>query len=114
MKLAAVLMFVASSALGDAPVVKMVETTALAKGGWRFDVTLSHPDTGWDHYADGWSVEDATGHQLGLRVLAHPHETEQPFTRSLSLDGPLPSIIYIRARCNVDGWSEEVFEVTLE
>lgn len=53
-------------------------------GGWRFDVTLRHADTGWDHYADAWSVIGPEGDVLGQRVLAHPHVDEQPFTRSLS------------------------------
>lgn len=53
-------------------------------GGWRFDVTLRHGDTGWDHYADAWSVIGPDGEVLGERVLAHPHVDEQPFTRSLS------------------------------
>lgn len=30
-------------------------------GAWRLDVTLAHPDTGWDHYADGWRVLDMEG-----------------------------------------------------
>ena len=49
-----------------------------------FSVTLAHPDTGWDHFADAWRVELADGTVLGERVLVHPHEAEQPFTRSLS------------------------------
>ncbi len=50
---------------------------------WTVDVTLSHGDTGWDDYADGWRIEDASGAVLGTRELLHPHVTEQPFTRSL-------------------------------
>ena len=53
-------------------------------GGWRFDVTLRHADTGWEHYADAWSVIGPDGAVLGKRVLAHPHVNEQPFTRSLT------------------------------
>ena len=53
--------------------------------GWRFDVTVRHADEGWEHYADAWQVIDpAGGEVLGQRILAHPHENEQPFTRSLS------------------------------
>ena len=26
-------------------------------GTWTFDVTIGHPDTGWDHYADGWGAK---------------------------------------------------------
>ncbi|MEO1293317.1 MAG: hypothetical protein AAFV62_10875 [Pseudomonadota bacterium] len=53
-------------------------------GIWRFDVTLRHADTGWDHYANAWRVLDAEGAELGTRTLYHPHVEEQPFTRSLS------------------------------
>ncbi len=53
-------------------------------GKWRFSVTLLHEDEGWDHYANRWDVVGADGTVYGERVLAHPHENEQPFTRSLS------------------------------
>ena len=53
-------------------------------GTWRFDVTVAHPDTGWEHYADGWRVFAPDGTELGYRELLHPHVNEQPFTRSQS------------------------------
>ena len=104
----------AGPALADIPIVEDVE---VHKQGdtWRVSVTLSHPDTGWDHYADGWGVFDANGHEIGVRVLAHPHVNKQPFTRSLSgiaLPDGLDEI-FIRARCNVDGWGKEAFPVQL-
>ncbi|WP_296423206.1 hypothetical protein [Yoonia sp.] len=97
-------------AFADAPLVEAVQVT-----GARFDVTVTHPDTGWDHYADGWEVLDAQGNRLGLRALAHPHETEQPFTRSLSgVQVPAGATrVFVRTRCSVDGWSDALFEVTL-
>ena len=110
MKIALVLTLLASPALADAPVIEDVNVT-----GDQFSVTLSHPDTGWDHYADGWEVLDADGNSLGVRELLHPHVTEQPFTRSLS-GVAIPAgatIVYVRARCNVDGWSDDLFEVRL-
>ena len=75
--------FAISSAWADSPVIEAVEAQ---KNGstWRFSVTLSHPDTGWDHYADGWDVRAPDGRVLGTRPLAHPHVNEQPFTRSQS------------------------------
>jgi hypothetical protein len=80
--------------------------------GLQVSVTLVHPDTGWDHYADGWRIELEDGTVLGTRELLHPHETEQPFTRSLSVanlpDGPL----FIRAKCSVDGWSDDRVPLT--
>ncbi|MFT5064884.1 MAG: hypothetical protein ACJAXK_000243 [Yoonia sp.] len=109
MKYAFILTFLAGAASADAPVI---ETATFASG--RFDVTLSHPDTGWDHYADGWRVEDADGAVLGLRVLGHPHVNEQPFTRSLRIDGQLPAVVYIRARCILDGWSDATFELATQ
>lgn len=76
------LSLLATQTRADPPVIEKVVASQSA-GGWRFDVTLSHPDSGWEHYADGWRVLDLAGNELGLRVLAHPHEAEQPFTRSL-------------------------------
>lgn len=108
------LLLLASPALADIPVIE--DATAQATGaGWRFDVTLRHPDTGWDHYADGWEVLAPDGTSLGLRELVHPHETEQPFTRSLSgvviPDGV--DHVLIRARCLVDGWGPATYRVDL-
>lgn len=60
-----------------------VEVTSEGDGSYRFDVTVAHGDEGWDHYADAWDVVAPDGTVLGTRVLAHPHENEQPFTRSL-------------------------------
>ncbi|WP_164744893.1 hypothetical protein [Ponticoccus sp. LZ-14] len=94
-----------------------VEDVMASQGasGWRFDVTISHPDTGWDHYADGWEVVDAAGNRLGFRELLHPHVNEQPFTRSLS-GVAIPAgtgQVFIRARCLVDGWAPELTPVAL-
>jgi len=45
----------AAPVFADAP--KVINAVAHSTGmGWNFDVTLSHPDTGWDHYADGWEI----------------------------------------------------------
>jgi len=69
---------------GEADVVGG-KITALGDGRFRVDATVMHGDTGWDHYADRWDVLAPDGSVLGSRVLAHPHENEQPFTRSLTL-----------------------------
>lgn len=104
----------ASVALADAPEVVGVIATQSGER-WRFDVSILHGDTGWDHYADGWEVIDADGNQLGLRPLAHPHVNEQPFTRSQSgiiiPDGVTE--VYVRVRDNVNGWYEDRYTVTL-
>ncbi len=68
---------------GEADVVD-VNISQSSSGGYSFDVAVKHADTGWKHYADAWEVLDNNGNILGKRVLVHPHENEQPFTRSLS------------------------------
>ena len=43
MKLAAILTVMATTSFADTPVIQKVATTAMNAGGWRFDVTVSHP-----------------------------------------------------------------------
>jgi len=60
-----------------------VDIQPVASHAYRISVTLKHADSGWDHYADRWEVVTPDGQVLAQRILAHPHENEQPFTRSL-------------------------------
>ncbi len=71
------------AAAGEADVVA-VKVTETAPGLYRFDVTVRHQDSGWQHYANRWEVVTPDGRILGVRELLHPHEKEQPFTRALS------------------------------
>ncbi len=73
----------AAASAGEADVIDARAERA-ADGTFRFSVTVRHADEGWDHYADAWEVLAPDGTVLGTRTLLHPHETEQPFTRSLS------------------------------
>ena len=55
------------------------------------------------------------GTVLGLRELLHPHETEQPFTRSLSgvvIPEGLTTVL-VTTRCLADGWTGAALEVAL-
>ncbi len=52
-------------------------------GEYDFDVTIRSRDTGWDRYADRIEILAADGKVLATRVLDHPHEHEQPFTRDV-------------------------------
>ena len=114
--LCAALCFVAltQTATADTPVIE--HATATKSGTtWTISVTLSHPDTGWDDYADGWEVLAPDGTSLGVRVLAHPHVNEQPFTRSLSrieIPNDLNKVM-IRARDNVGGWGQASYTLPL-
>lgn len=108
-------MLVAAPALADEAIINAV--TAQSTGeNWRFSVTLAHPDTGWEHYADGWRVLDANGHELGMRILAHPHVNEQPFSRFLAgVTIPAGTVsVFIQSRCVVDGWGDTLFKVVLD
>lgn len=101
------------AAAGD---VEIVGATATLSGGtWRFDVTLAHGDTGWDHYADAWRVVGPDGTVFGTRTLYHPHVDEQPFTRSLSGVAVPEAVTTVRieARDSVHGWSPHTVEIAL-
>jgi len=88
---------------GDASVVGAT-VQALGDGRFRIDATVRHEDTGWDHYANRWDVLGEDGTVLGTRELAHPHENEQPFTRSLTLGIPAQVAgVTIRAGDSVHG-----------
>jgi len=78
-----VFLLVAQSALaGEADVVD-VKVRRNSSGTFDFDVTVKSVDKGWNHYADAFEVLGPDGTVLGRRILYHPHETEQPFTRDL-------------------------------
>ncbi|MEL6889066.1 MAG: hypothetical protein AAFO86_10205 [Pseudomonadota bacterium] len=115
MKRLLLLMLLASPAHAADPVIEDVTVTRTGADTYRFSVTISHPDTGWDHYADGWRVLDMDGNELGLRVLFHPHVDEQPFTRSL--DGvQIPAgttQVRIQARDLPEGWNDGMTIVDL-
>lgn len=110
-------LFAASAALPAYSADPEVRKVSVEKVGmvWNIHVTLAHPDTGWDHYADGWEVLDADGKRLGYRKLLHPHVDEQPFTRALTgvviPDGTRE--IFIKPSCSVEGWSSEAVRVEL-
>ena len=95
----------------------IVDAKIRASGGenmFRIDVTIKHADEGWDHYANRWDVLDENGILLGSRVLHHPHENEQPFTRSLSLTIP-PGVkeITIVASDSVHGDNAETMQLAV-
>jgi hypothetical protein len=97
--------------------VEHVDVAISDDGALRFEVTVRHADDGWDHYADAWHVIDPeTGEVYAERELLHPHDQEQPFTRSLAgvrlPDGV--TTVTVRARCNVHGFGGREVTVDLE
>ena len=100
---------------GLAGEVDIVEVTVECSGSCTFSVTLEHADQGWNHYANQWDVMTLDGKLLKSRVLHHPHDNEQPFTRSLSgvmiPDGTRQ--VKIRARDSKQGYISEEFIVDL-
>lgn len=82
---------------------------------WSINVTLEHADSGWEHYADEWRIVDSDGNVLGSRVLLHPHDDEQPFTRGLT-GVALPSdasILYIEAHDLIHGWTPKRLQIDM-
>lgn len=109
---------VASTSLPDVTdgCAHVVNATAVNQGAGTFTIsaTVLSADTGWDKYADLWTVS-VDGVVIGERVLAHPHETEQPFTRSVSgvVVPEGATVLSIAAQDSVSGFCGEVFELEL-
>ncbi len=97
--LAAVVCFAAAAAAtaGEADVVA-VKVRPGGAGVYGFDVTVRSKDSGWDYYAERFEVVAPDGTVLGTRVLFHPHETEQPFTRELDSVRIPPAITQVAVR----------------
>lgn len=89
---------------------------------WTFYVTVEHPDAGWEDYADGWDVVLPSSEVIKpdenspfTRLLLHPHENEQPFTRSQSgiIIPSNTAFVVVRAHDLVDGYGGEQVIVNL-
>ncbi|MEM1161534.1 MAG: hypothetical protein AAGJ28_11415 [Pseudomonadota bacterium] len=99
---------------GESDVIAAKATKSGA--GWRFDVTVRHADTGWEHYADAWRVVGPDGTVYGTRTLYHPHVDEQPFTRSLSGVAIPAGVtqVAVESHDSVHGWGGAKVSVTLQ
>jgi hypothetical protein len=106
---------------GNADVV-FVRAVQAADESWTFNVTVQHPDTGWEDYADGWDILTPNGTVLKpdaesqfTRTLLHPHVDEQPVTRSQSGIVIPPDVTRVRVRAHdlVDGFGGRQVEVDL-
>lgn len=95
--------------------VRIIDVRVECPSTCTFSVTVEHADEGWNHYANQWDVVTLEGKLLKSRVLYHPHENEQPFTRSLSGVVIPESIkqVKIRAMDSVHGYATQEFLVDL-
>ena len=97
---------------GEADILK-VKPSCTADLVCSFAVTVEHADSGWDHYADKWDVLLTDGTVVASRELMHPHENEQPFTRSLQ-NVPLPpgtTEVDLRAHDSIHGYGGRMARV---
>lgn len=95
--------------------VVAVEAVRAGDGTYSFAVTVASPDEGWEKYADEWTVWTPEGTALGTRILEHPHEDEQPFTRSLSgvlIPGGIKTVV-VGARDSVEGYCGATIELAI-
>ena len=86
--------------------------TQTAADTYTVSATVRHDDKGWDDYADAFQVK-GEGVENGLRELLHPHDEEQPFTRSQSGVGASGEV-WLEARTNVAGSGGSKIYVDLE
>ena len=112
---ATVLLAVSTLSAGEADVVD-VKVSCNSDSVCDFHVSVSHADAGWEHYADRWEIRTTDGKRIGIRKLAHPHETEQPFTRSLK-NVKIPDgvdVVVVRARDSRHKYGGKEFTVKLD
>lgn len=105
----------AGSALAGEAIVEAAKIVALGAGQYRVSATIRHDDSGWDHYADGFEVLAPDGALLVTRKLVHPHENEQPFTRSTNAFAipPGTEFVNVRARENILGYGDDMLKLAV-
>jgi hypothetical protein len=97
------------------PDVLAAELMRSADGTYRVSVTLSSPYDTPRRYADAWRVLGPDGTVLGVRILTHDHQFEQPFTRSLSgvvIPSDVTELI-IEGRDQISGWGGTTIRVNV-
>ena len=77
-----------------------VDAQKTGEDTYTFSTTVRHRDEGWEHYADVWRVTEDV--ENGVRELLHPHDNEQPFTRSQS-NVEAAGTVVLEAEDNIHG-----------
>ena len=93
----------------------VIEATLTPTGErtFRIAVTLSSAYDTPERYADAWRVLGPDCQELGIRILTHDHQFEQPFTRTLAgvvIPADL-SEVTIQARDQISGWGGQTFRL---
>ena len=110
-----VTLFFSSSLYAGQALIEKVAAECNHNRVCKFDVTISHADEGWEHFANGWQIFTPAGKLLGHRVLAHPHVNEQPFTRSIrgiKIPDSVDTVVF-KAQDSVHGESERKYVIKL-
>ena len=98
----------------DFPDILAAQATPSDDGFWSFSVTVSSTYDTPQRYADAWRVVGPDGTELGIRVLAHDHANEQPFTRSQTIEIPADvEAVTIQGRDLANGWGGGTLELAL-
>ena len=112
-------LLMASMVVSTSLFAKEVEITKVelesTKSTWTVQVTLSHDDQGYDHYANGWRIVDAKKNILASQELYHPHDSKKPFTDSKT-NITIPrgtKIIFVEAQAKPHGWSKQRVQIDL-
>lgn len=102
------------AAFADAP--KVLAAKAIEDDGrWKITVTMSHEDTGWDHYAKGFELLTPDKKRVAYGEETRPHVGKKSFDTTLTGITLPPGIPYllIRTRCSLVGWASETERLDL-
>ncbi|MCX7889846.1 MAG: hypothetical protein N2422_08995 [Rhodobacteraceae bacterium] len=107
-------LLMAMPCLADAPSIIAAEARP-GRMGWTIRVTLRHHDSGWDHFASGWSISLPDGETIATDDIPGPHVGQMEFAVVMKgVDVPAgTAYVLVRARCNLVGWSAEATRVDL-
>ena len=108
-------LFFSSNLLAGQALIENVTAECNPQRLCKFEVTVSHADEGWTHYANGWQIFTPKGELLAHHVLGHPHVNEQPFTRTMrnvKIPHDIDTIVF-KANDSVHGVSDRKYVIKL-
>ena len=89
MAIAVFLLLGGSGALAGQADVENVKVERAADGSYSFHVTVRHADTGWDHYANAWSLSGISIPEGISKVIVRARDSQHgEGGRSLEVELP--------------------------